>query len=279
MSVGEVTSFSSIDTLSATAKAASDGRVKSRPIRGTRTPSMCGRFTLTTDDYQTVARALEAQLPAQHASLYRPRYNISPTDLHWVLCNQESRRLLLPAVWGLPSRGRGKTDGHINARGETAARKGPFRDAFAHTRCGVAADGFFEWTGPRQHRQPIWFHTSDTRIFVLAGLYSDQPDTHTGSPRRFFTILTTAANATVAPFHDRMPVILDPGDIDLWLRPSPLDTKDPADFSASLQTLLRPAPDDTLVATPVSRRVNSPRHDDPACLEEVPISHQSSFDF
>jgi putative SOS response-associated peptidase YedK len=240
---------------------------------------MCGRFTLTTDDYETVARALEAELPAEHASLYRPRYNVSPTDRHWVLCRQDARRLLLPAVWGLPIQARGRLDAHINARGETAASKSGFRDAFAHTRCGVAADGFFEWTGPRQQRHPIWFHTSDKTIFVFAGLYSDHVDPTTGSSRRFFTILTTEANATVARFHQRMPVILDAGDIDLWLRPSPSDTKDLGDFTASLQTLVRPAPDDMLMATPVSRRVNSPRNDDPACLEKVPISHQSSFDF
>jgi putative SOS response-associated peptidase YedK len=240
---------------------------------------MCGRFTLTTDDYETVARALEAELPEEHASLYRPRYNVTPTDRHWVLCSQGSRRLLLPALWGLPSQVRGKVDAHINARGETAASKAPFRDAFAHTRCGVAADGFFEWTGPRQHRQPIWFHTSDTTIFVFAGLYSDHTDPVTGLPRRFFTILTTAANATVEPFHHRMPVILDRGDIDLWLRPPPSGADDLGDFHASLKSLVRPAPDDMLVATPVSRRVNSPRNDDPACLETVPFSDQGSFDF
>jgi putative SOS response-associated peptidase YedK len=240
---------------------------------------MCGRFTLTTDDYETVARALEAELPVEHSSLYRPRYNVSPTDEHWVLCNQESTRLLLPAVWGLPSQVRGKVDAHINARGETAASKGPFRDAFVHTRCGVAADGFFEWTGPRQRRQPIWFHTPDTKIFVFAGLYSDHVDPRTGSPRRFFTILTTAANGTVSPFHHRMPVILDPGDIDLWLRPSPSEPRDLDELTASLQNLVRPAPDSMLVATPVSRRVNSPRNDDPACLQEVLVSQQGSFDF
>ena len=32
-----------------------------------------------------------------------------------------------------------------------------------------------------------------------------------------FTILTTEANDTVEPFHDRMPVILAPDEIDMWI--------------------------------------------------------------
>jgi putative SOS response-associated peptidase YedK len=32
-----------------------------------------------------------------------------------------------------------------------------------------------------------------------------------------FTILTTEANDSVEPFHDRMPVILAPDEIDLWI--------------------------------------------------------------
>ena len=43
-----------------------------------------------------------------------------------------------------------------------------------------------------------------------------------------------------------------------------------ADF-AKLKSMLVPAEDDVLVATPVSGRVNSVRNDDPACLEPVEL--------
>ena len=55
-----------------------------------------------------------------------------------------------------------------------------------------------------------------------------------------------------------MPVILEYEAIDDWLyiRQS----------SASLMALLRPARDESLIATPVSSRANAVKNDDPECL-------------
>jgi putative SOS response-associated peptidase YedK len=75
---------------------------------------------------------------------------------------------------------------------------------------------------------------------------------------RTFTILTTAPNALVAPLHDRMPVILAPGDHDRWLGDEP----DPAD-------LIRPYAGDDMVAWPVSTRVNKADNDAAAILDRV----------
>ncbi len=65
------------------------------------------------------------------------------------------------------------------------------------------------------------------------------------------TILTTAANAVLAPIHDRMPVILGPASYDRWLDPGQVGAEE----------LLRPCPDDWLEAFPVSTRVNNVRND------------------
>jgi putative SOS response-associated peptidase YedK len=72
--------------------------------------------------------------------------------------------------------------------------------------------------------------------------------------------LTTDANDTVRPIHDRMPVLLDPKDFDRWLDPG---QKDPA----QVQGLLRPYPAEEMLTYPVSRLVNDPKHEDPRCLE------------
>ena len=69
-------------------------------------------------------------------------------------------------------------------------------------------------------------------------------------------MLTTRPNKLVAAVHDRMPVILPVGQVDDWLTAPP-------DKAA---TLIRPAPEETLIVTPVSKRVNSVKNDDPACL-------------
>lgn len=226
---------------------------------------MCGRFTLTTNDYDSVARALGARLDPMHAPTFRARYNIAPTDRHWIVClgdEAPSGRQMLPATWGLPAPP-GQPHGdpalaHINARSETAHRRPAFRDAFRSFRCGVVADGFYEWRGPKADRQPWWFHTPDGSPMLFAGLYRDHVAATTGEIVRRFAILTTAANDLVAPCHDRMPVILAPDAYDRWLGSAQLEV---------LQPLLVPAPEDFLVATPVSKRVNSPRFDDARCIE------------
>ncbi|HFE45227.1 MAG TPA: hypothetical protein ENJ18_06995 [Nannocystis exedens] len=116
---------------------------------------MCGRFTLTRHDLREVATLLEAELTDELAATYRPRYNVAPTNLHWLLVDEGGRRQLVLGRWGFPIPfGPRKHDpvGLINARSETAARKPTFRNAFTQTRCAVIADGFYEWAGPRGRR-------------------------------------------------------------------------------------------------------------------------------
>jgi putative SOS response-associated peptidase YedK len=83
-----------------------------------------------------------------------------------------------------------------------------FSDAFERRRCIIPADGFYEWTGPKERRQPIWIHPHEGGLLLFAGLYESwYPE-----PRRptvTFTIITCPANATISTIHDRMPVVLD----------------------------------------------------------------------
>ena len=73
-----------------------------------------------------------------------------------------------------------------------------------------------------------------------------------------FTILTTAANATLTPIHHRMPVILSPGAFETWL--------------SGGNVALDPTPETLLAVYPVSTRVNSPRHDDPECIAPTSLA-------
>jgi putative SOS response-associated peptidase YedK len=219
---------------------------------------MCGRFTLTTPKVETLAELFGADLDRRLTELYRPRFNIAPTATTPVLTAPGGRRILEPATWGLPSTwGEDpRPGGFINARGETVATSPAFRDAFARGRCGVLADGFYEWAGSKSQRMPLWFHPREAGPIVLAAIFRDVADPETGEVVRRFAILTTRANATLAPYHERMPVIVAPSRLDDWLGPD----------KAAAQPLLTPADDALLEATPVSPRVNSTRFDDPACL-------------
>jgi putative SOS response-associated peptidase YedK len=66
----------------------------------------------------------------------------------------------------------------------------------------------------------------------------------------------------VGSIHDRMPVIVDPGDFDLWLDPEVQDAK-------KLEPLLVPYTSEAMTAYPVSTLVNNPGADDPKCVEPM----------
>lgn len=230
---------------------------------------MCGRFTLTTNDYQAVANALQADLVVE-ADDCRARYNVAPNDTHPIVwADAGARRRMHMARWGMPGE-----DGerfHINARSETVHTKPAFRDALVSARCLVAADGFFEWRGDAKQRMPLWFHRPDRALMVFAGLYRDVADRKTGEVTRRFTVLTTRSNETVAPIHDRMPVVLARAAWSAWLSPPPVDIHTwPAHYER-LRPLLSPMETDALEATEVSDRVNRVANDDPACI--VPTRH------
>ena len=212
-------------------------------------------MTLSWRDLDRVADELEAYCPAEVAPLYRPRWNVAPSDAHLVLRRTGAHpRQLELGNWGfLRDQGSGLL---INARAETAASRPSFRAAFSDGRCVIPADGFYEWSGKGPERRPHWLHRSDGRLLLLAGLCQRAPARDPGGADGGlrFTVLTTAANRMVATLHDRMPVILEPGDVDRWLAEGPRD-------------LLRPAPEVTLADRPVSRRANSVSNDDPACLD------------
>ncbi|HKU27477.1 MAG TPA: SOS response-associated peptidase family protein, partial [Candidatus Sulfotelmatobacter sp.] len=82
-----------------------------------------------------------------------------------------------------------------------------------------------------------------------------------------FTILTCAANATLATIHDRMPVILSDRNADEWINPG-------AKKPHSLKRLLKPTGDDVLLFEPASPLVNSVRNEGPQLLGRGKIEQQ-----
>ena len=224
---------------------------------------MCARVTLTIDDIDEIAGMLDAELSPEDARRYKRRYNVAPSDTHWMLEYGADRRVLVPAKWGYvptspPGRARKPL---INVRGEQVGSGHGFREAFASRRCAVVTDGFFEWN---QRREPFWYHRPDGGLVLLAGLFQGAADAER-EPR--FTVLTTRPNKLISAIHDRMPVIVPAARIDDWL------TAPPAEAAA----LLAPAPEDTLIATPVSRRVNKVANDDAACLAPPEADAQGSL--
>jgi putative SOS response-associated peptidase YedK len=220
--------------------------------------------------------AFELGVAVEELDSYIPRFNIAPTDQHWIVRMEREDRHALPAKWGLVNtwaKDAKRAAAQINARSETLQKMPAFREAFAKRRCVVPADGYYEWTGDKANRKPVWYHREDNGLLLIAGLYESwrpTPDTW----QRTFTIITTDANDVTAPVHNRMPVILSDDAVEEWLY------RDETDLE-KLQALLRPAPNALLVPTRVSQRVNSVKNDDASLLEadapEAPSPTQGSL--
>ncbi|HEX5139697.1 MAG TPA: SOS response-associated peptidase [Dehalococcoidia bacterium] len=227
---------------------------------------MCGRFTLTYRERERLAEELGVPYEEISEVDYKPRYNIAPTDPHWIVRLRYEERHVLPAKWGLVNawaKDASKAARQINARAETLKSSGAFREALAKRRCVVPADGFYEWIGTGSTKQPVWFHRDDGKLILFAGLYESwQPKPEEW--QRTFTIITTEPNGVVAPVHNRMPVVLDDAAIDAWLDPQEEDLD-------KLTQLLRPAPDSLLVGRTVSSKANSVKNDDPSVLEPAEV--------
>jgi len=218
---------------------------------------MCGRFALHADS-ATLAAEFGVIVPAAYA----PRYNIAPSQAVLALREADGHRAATLLQWGLvPGWTKDPRSGPrpINARAETVAAKPSFRAAFRHRRCVVPASGYYEWRAGAGGKQPYYIHPAHDACFAFAALWEHWE--RDGSVLETCALLTCAANRALARVHDRMPVVLDRAGCAAWLAPTTPST--------DLAPLLLPAPDDATVFHAVSRRVNSPRHDDPACLEAV----------
>ena len=223
---------------------------------------MCGRFSLRTPLHQLIDQFLLTSPPDLSLT---PRFNIAPTQTIMAVRRQAEHpeRELAAFHWGLiPSWSKDAKIGNrmINARSETVAEKPSFRDAFKHRRCLILCDGYYEWQAEGGRKQPYFFHREDDQPFAFAGLWERWTDPQSGSNKETTTILTTAASEAVRPFHHRMPVILGADDYDCWLDPEQSDR-------SLLEPLLVPQSAENLLIDPVSTLVNSPRNDDPRCLE------------
>ncbi len=165
---------------------------------------MCGRFTLTWEEWRQVAGALGVEDEVDAFADYRPRFNIAPTDQHFIITSEFERRKAQRARWGLVNRwarDNRRASQCINAKAETLEQRPSFSEAFQQRRCIVPVDGFYEWAGPKVKRQPLWIHPRTGGLLLFAGLHESwYPEKN--RPALTFTIVTCAANDAIAAIHD-----------------------------------------------------------------------------
>ncbi len=212
---------------------------------------MCGRFALFASP----------ELVAEYFGLAEPpslaqHYNLTPgQDIAAVRVDREGRRRLHALRWGLvPFWAKDASVGRrlINARLDSLKEKPAFREALGRRRCLIPASGFYEWgVDAAGKKQPFFIRPRSEPLLAIAGLW-ERWRPQGGEPLETCVIVTTEANALLAPIHDRMPVLLSRAAEDVWL-----------DSSSDVETIAKLAAQGPELETrAVGTAVNDPRNDD-----------------
>lgn len=212
---------------------------------------MCGRFGLFAPP-ELLEEFFALTEPAVATPL--PRYNLTPGQAVAVVREHDGRRRLDALQWGLvPFWAKDATIGRrlINARLDSVAEKPAFREAWSRRRCLIPASGFYEWSAPQARKRPYFIGAQDEPLLALAGLW-ERWRSPSGEKLETCVIVTTDANAELAPIHDRMPLLVPRAAHALWL--------DPRRGHDEILALARETP--ALEVRAVGFAVNDPRNDD-----------------
>lgn len=135
-----------------------------------------------------------------------PGRDIRPSDASAVICRDGNDLSVANMRWGFENPyAKGLI---INARSETARDKNMFCDSILNRRCVIPASGFYEWDA---YKARYRFFLPEKQLILLAGFYREEK----GVPR--YTVLTTEANESMKPVHDRMPVMIGKDEIRPWI--------------------------------------------------------------
>ena len=188
------------------------------------------------------------------------QYNIAPTLNIAIYTNT---KVYTYAHFGLiPSWAKDRASMQINARSETVFEKSSFKEAYKRRRCLIPLNGYFEWKKDvlNKKSKPHFIVSANGDYFLFAGIYESWYDNKLKETILTCALLTTEPNEKIATLHDRMPVILESHQWELWL--------DHSSSYSELNRLFVPLPNDRITYFPVSDLVNSVKNDSVECIVE-----------
>ena len=217
---------------------------------------MCNRYTLVDPDgaFAEIARILG--IPLNKPQWVTQRYNLGLLQVAPAVVNRGPGVEVLPMNFGFFAKGNLQM---INtARSETAYTKRSFKDAVVSHRCALPTTGFIDWeTDPEEQKWPHLFALAHGRPFAMAAIWSPGHPEKALPPN--FCIVTTAPNAVVARYHDRMPVILREEHLARWLGPAPM-------AESEFLEIAKPYSAEAMREREVSDFANNVKHEGPDCL-------------
>lgn len=176
------------------------------------------------------------------------RYNISPTERIKVVTRTEGKNHAEDMKWGITG---------FNGQPLLNARADKLRSAHKtraqERRCVIPADGFYEWRKAGKERVPFHFQLKGEEPFAFAGIYSSEGAC---------AIVTTTANALIAPIHDRLPVMLGGEAARRWIEPGPISEGELARFCTPMAA-------EAMECFEVSRYVSRAGNEGPECLHRA----------
>lgn len=239
---------------------------------------MCGRFAM---DEKTNDLIEQFVLDGNDYRDWVPSFSIAPTD--WAPIIREKRdsatgeviRRVEPAVWDFhPAFIKDAKRPQFNARIETVATNGLWKNAFAANRCIVPMRGYYEWTGEAGAKRAHFLH-GQARMLAAAGIFTARkvPDAAGGEAWQVSTaIITREARDASGEVHDRMPVFLDTAVYDRWLSPERLADDAQKDDMLALLHEVSTVQAGHITSYEVDRRVNNSRTvnpGDPTLIEPL----------
>ncbi len=78
-----------------------------------------------------------------------------------------------------------------------------WRESVNRRRCLIPVTAFYEWSGPRGNKRTHRFSSPADEWLWMAGIWEEADDLGA-----CFSMITTSANALMAPIHHRMPAVL-----------------------------------------------------------------------
>ena len=236
--------------------------------------AMCGRYVVAYDP-----QTLVSGFSLTRVQPFPRRYNVAPmSPVPVVYETRSGERVAELMRWGLLphwAKEPALAAKLNNARAESVLEKPSFRQAFRRRRCLLPASGYYEWQATPQGKQP-WYIAPHAQagegedppaLFAMAGLFEAWREPGSGEETPWLLtccVITTAANATLAPVHDRMPVMIEPADWGRWLARG---VQEPAE----LQPLLCASEESAVQAWPVSRAVNRGSAEGEALVLPLPL--------
>ncbi len=223
---------------------------------------MIERYTLTATREQ-VQQRFGVEVP----EFYQPQYNAAPTHLLPVILQGSAGVSFF--YWGIPpdwAKNKHVSEKLINIRAESLQQRPAMRKLLKRSRCLVPADGFYAWKKVGKKTQiPHRFIAQDKSTFSFAGIWEEFEDNE-GVMHHTFMLITAQANSLVSGMSERMPVIMESKQEQVWMHEDSSEE--------SLLALLKPYTEAKMSLYTVSPRINDSHLNVPSLIIATPPADQ-----